>query len=72
METVLIIENFGKFFRKVCCKWPNRVRSAIGSGKVGDRIIVLTVISCGEYCFGTIKETLLLTVAMFCSTVRVF
>jgi len=72
METVLIIENFGKFLSKVSCKWANTVRSAIGSGEVGDRISVLTVTSCGVYCYGTIQQKMLLAVAMFCSTFRVF
>jgi len=72
METVLIIENFGNFLRKFSCKWANTVRNVIGSGEVGDRICVLTVTSCGEYCYGTIQQTILLAVTVFCSTVRVF
>lgn len=68
METVLIIENFGKFLRKVSFKWANRVRSAIGSGEVEDRISVPTVTSCGEYCYGTIQQKLLFAVAVFCSS----
>jgi hypothetical protein len=72
-ETVLIIENFGKFLGKVSCKWANKVRSAIKSGEVEDRITVLTTVtSGGEYCYGTLQQKCLLAVAVFCSKVRIF
>jgi len=72
-ETVLIIENFGKFLRKVSCKWANKVRSATGSGEVGDTIIALKTVTSGrEYCYGTLQQKCLLAVAVFCSTVKVF
>lgn len=68
METLIIIENFGKLLCKISFKWANTVRSAIGSGEVGVGITLLIVTSCGEYCCGTIQQTLLLAVAVFCST----